>query len=120
MSGRSPGGRILVVCDDLFFWSRIRAAAGARAAEITRIGSEPEMERAMQGGGVSRIVVDLGATSFDALAWAPRWKARPAPPELIGFFSHVDEKTAGRAREAGFDRVVARGRFARDPSAYLG
>ena len=103
--------RVLVVCDDLFFWARISGTASALGRTVVRITGEPAMEQAWREGGVRRIVADLSSTSVDVIGWASRWKAREAPPEIIGFVSHVDMETQERARRAGFDAVLPNSRF---------
>jgi hypothetical protein len=37
----------------------------------------------------------------------------------VGFVSHVDAETTARAREAGFDRVLARSRFVAELESML-
>lgn len=111
--------RILVVCDDLFFWARIEAAAQALGRSAFRVSDDPSMERAFAEGCVGHIVADLGARGIDAFSWARRWKARDNPPRLTGFVSHVDLAAQERAREAGFDVVVPKSRFVRDLSGLL-
>ena len=105
-------GRVLVVCDDLFFWARIHDAAKTRGREALRIADEETMERAWREGGVATILADLGSRSVDLAAWASRWSARPDSPRLVAFGSHVDADSLERARRAGFDPVLPRSRFA--------
>lgn len=113
--GRPEGGvmsgRLLVVCDDLFFWARIHGAAKARGRLASRVGDEPGMERAFADGGVTTVLADLGSTGVDLWSWAARWKESPEPPRLVGFVSHVDALAQERARRAGFDVVLSRSRF---------
>ena len=105
--------RVLVVCDDLFFWARIESTARLLGRDAVRVTSEDAMEEAWREGGVGKILADLGARSVDVIGWAPRWKARPDPPTLIGFVSHVHVEAEERARAAGFDSVLPNSRFSR-------
>ncbi len=103
--------RVLVVCDDLFFWARIHGTANLLGRRVFRVTGEPSMEEAWREGGVRRIVADLTSRSVDVIGWASRWKAREDAPEIIGFVSHVDVETQARARRAGFDSVLPNSRF---------
>jgi CheY-like chemotaxis protein len=103
--------RILVVCDDLFFWARIRDAAKSRGREAIRVGDEEAMEQAWREGGVGTILADLGARSVDLTAWAARWKTLHDGPRLVAFGSHVDVDSLERARRDGFDPVLPRSKF---------
>jgi hypothetical protein len=71
-----------------------------------RVVREPEKLAGLAG---LKLIVDLGQEG--ALEAAASWKGRTAG-QVVGFVSHVDEATIGRAREAGIDRVMSRGGFA--------
>ena len=98
--------RILVVCDDLFFWARIRAAAEAGGATAVRVTDGAALEAALREGGFARVLADLDARSVDPLALAARLRELPEPPTLVAFGSHVDEALLERARLAGSDEVL--------------
>lgn len=100
---------LLVVCDDLLFWSRIKAAAVAAGVGVARA-----REARIPPAEVRRVLVDLQATSLDPFACATAWKAAVPALELVAFASHVDLDAQARAREAGFDRVLARSAFVRE------
>ena len=102
---------MLVVCEDIFFWSKIHAVAAAKGRKALRVGDEAAMEAALAAGGVDTIFADLAVKSIDVFQWAPRWKAAPDAPRVIGFVSHVDVDAQRKARAAGFDEVLARSRF---------
>jgi DNA-binding response OmpR family regulator len=106
-------GRILFVSDDLLFWARFQALAKSSGRDARRIGDAAAMEAAFVEGGVTRVIVDLGAKSLDPLAWAARWKGAASPPELIAYGAHVDETALFAARAAGFDQVMPNSRFHR-------
>jgi CheY-like chemotaxis protein len=119
--GRNPvvQGRVLVVCDDLFFWAKIEGTARLMGVPVERVRDETAMEAALASGDVRRVLADLGSRAVDPLAWAPRWKQLLSPPELVGFVSHVDEATQQRARAAGFDQVLPNSRFSRTLGDWL-
>jgi len=112
-------GKILFVSNDIFFWARVSGAAKSLGRDAVRIGDEAAMEKAFLEGGVARVIVDLGARSVDALAWAARWKGQAPVPQLIAFGSHVDEEAFAAAREAGFDHVMANSSFNRSLTDWL-
>ena len=107
------GDRTLVICDDLFFWASIRDTARAAGREAVRAGDEAALRREIAAGGIARVVADLGA-GLDPVAWAPHLKALDPPPRMVAFGSHVDGAALARARDAGFDEVLPRSRFARE------
>jgi AmiR/NasT family two-component response regulator len=98
--------RILVICDDLLFWARTRAAAQALGLPIARITDEASIAAAVEDSGVRRVLVDLDSRSIDVLAFGTRWKERKEAPELVAFGAHVDDALFARAKQAGYDRVV--------------
>ena len=97
-------GPVLVLCRDLMFTSKVTGAARATGVAV-RVVREPEKLAELDG---RKLIVDLGQEG--ALEAAASWKGRTAG-EVVGFVSHVDEATIGRARDAGIDRVMSRGGF---------
>jgi hypothetical protein len=112
-------GKILFVSDDIFFWARVQGLAKTLGRDAVRIGDEAAMDAAFRSGGVARVIVDLGARSVDAPAWARRWKGSSPVPQLIAFGSHVDEGAFAAARDAGFDLVMPNSRFNRQLADWL-
>lgn len=94
------------------FRSKIAASARAVEASITFVR---EVERLTDHPG-RLLVVDLGETG--AVEAAVAWKTRFSGP-VIGFASHVDTATIARARDAGFDRVLARSGFVAELESIL-
>ena len=97
---------VLVVCDDLLFWSKIQGAARAAGVSVVRASASSATPE-----NVRRVLVDLQATSLDPYALPEVWKDGP---ELVAFASHVDLSAQERARRAGFHRVLARSAFVRE------
>jgi hypothetical protein len=97
---------VLVLCDDLLFWSKIQGAARAAGVSVMRASASSP-----PAGEVRRVLVDLQATSLDPFTLPERWRGGP---ELVAFASHVDLDAQERARRAGFHRVLARSAFVRE------
>ena len=99
---------VIVVVDDMFFASKIRAVAEAVGVEISFPRTkEAVVEKAREA---SLILVDLHNQKMDPLALA-----RELPGvKLIGFFSHVHTELQRSAIAAGYDRVIPRSVFVRE------
>ena len=95
---------VLGLVGDLIFGSRI-SAAGRAAGVGVKLLREPG---ALAGVGGRMLLVDLSVSG--AIEAASQWKAEQGGP-VIGFVSHVDTDTIGRAQSAGFDQVLPRSRF---------
>jgi len=113
-------GSILVVTDDLLFWSRIEAAARRVGSLVVRIAELSALDEALRAGRPRRILADLGARSVDVFECARRSKASPEPPELVAFGHHVDREAIRHALEAGYDRFVPNSRLGSELEALLG
>ena len=95
---------VLVLVRDLMFASRISGAAREAGVAVTMV-RDPQ---AVAGAAGGRLIVDLNQPG--ALEAAASWKQASAG-EVVGFVSHVDADTIGRARAAGIDRILPRSRF---------
>lgn len=104
---------ILVLVRDLLFASKITATAQAVGAKV-KIVRDPEMLQSESG---EKLIVDLNQTG--ALEAAAAWKAASGGT-VIGFVSHVDRETIGRARAAGITDVLARSQFVESLPRLLG
>ena len=99
-----PAPATIALVRDLMFASRIRATAKDLGVEV-RMVRDPSQLSAVGG---SRLLVDLNQDG--AIEAAHAWKAATGGV-AIGFVSHVDVDTVGRARAAGIDQILARSRF---------
>ncbi len=107
-------GVVIVVVDDMFFASKIRAVAEAVGVPISFPRSkEALLEKAAEA---RLILVDLHHQKIDALVLARELKAdeRLRAIPVVGFFSHVETELQRNALAAGFDQVIPRSVFARD------
>jgi DNA-binding NarL/FixJ family response regulator len=105
---------VLILVRDLFFIAKITAVAKA-VGRATRTLRDPAMLSGIDG---RLVLVDLSLPgAIDAAAaWAKQHPDRAA----IGFVSHVDGATALAARDAGFQRVLARSQFVEQLPELLG
>lgn len=106
--------RVLAAVDDLFFASKIRAAAESLSVEYE---SARSVESAVEKARARRpdiVIADLHSQRCDPLALAVAFKADPhlSDVPLVGFFSHVQTELRRRALASGFDRVLTRSVFA--------
>ena len=99
---------IVAVVDDLFFASKIRAAAEGSGVKVRFAKTIDLVMAAVENDKPSLIIADLHAERCNAIELAQRLKGddrwRDIP--LIGFFSHVHGDLERRARAAGFDRTL--------------
>ena len=107
-------GVVIVVVDDMFFASKIRAVAEAVGVEISFPRTrEALIEKAREA---RLILVDLHNQKIDSVALARDLKANEQLRAIptVGFFSHVETELKQNALAAGFDQVIPRSVFARD------
>ncbi len=95
---------VLALVRDLLFGSKIAGAAKS-AGTAVRIVREPGKLAGVPG---RLLLVDLALPG--AIEAAAEWQAA-ARGQVVGFVSHVDAETIGRAKQAGIGRVLSRGQF---------
>ena len=95
---------VLALVRDLMFGSRITATAREVGARVEVIRNPKDLP----GRSGSLLLADLNLEG--AIEAAAQWK-QAHDAQVIGFVSHTDAATIARAREAGIDRVMARGGF---------
>jgi CheY-like chemotaxis protein len=106
-------GVVIVVVDDMFFVSKIRAVAEAVGVEV----SFPRTREALiENASEARLIlVDLHNQKIDPVELARELSG----VKLIGFFSHVETELRQKALAAGYDSVIPRSVFARDLAEIL-
>jgi hypothetical protein len=87
---------ILVAGVDLFFRGKLDALLAGQHRLVTAESIDPP----------DLVIVDIARVDPDDVAEA--WPAVP----ILGFTNHTDTEGLRRAKEAGFDRVVARSALA--------
>ena len=95
---------ILALVRDLLLSSRISTAARNAGVEVKMVRDPAQL-----GGVAGRLLlVDLNLAG--AIEAAAAWR-QASGKQVIGFVAHVDTATIAAAREAGINRVMARGGF---------
>jgi hypothetical protein len=94
---------ILVAGVDLFFRGKLDAALGREHRLVTAESVEPP----------DLVIVDIARVDPDEVA-----DAYPETP-ILGFTNHTDTEGLRRAKEAGFDRIVARSALAERAGAIV-
>lgn len=111
-TGMEQNPSTLLLCRDLMFVSKVTATARAKGVAVQVVR---DVQKVPQQG--SRLIVDLNEPG--ALEAAAAWKGTTGG-RVIGFASHVDTATMARAKEAGLDEVMTRGRFTGELEGLLG
>lgn len=113
--------RVVAAVDDLFFAAKIRATAEQLGVAVEFLRDADALFSSAQHEPPALVIADLQAQRLDPFALTARLKAdeqlRGVP--VVGFFSHVETELQRRAREAGFDRVLARSVFTRELAELL-
>jgi hypothetical protein len=111
--------RVVLLCPDLLFGSRVEGALRAAGHEVERVGAPDGVPAALAGARV--LVVDLTSEAAERTAAVARLREDGAldGTRVLGFYSHVEQDVRGAAEAAGFDRVVPRSRMARETAALV-
>ncbi|MEP6707626.1 MAG: hypothetical protein ABJC05_08905 [Pyrinomonadaceae bacterium] len=104
---------IVAAVDDMFFMSKIRAAAESLNVTVRFVRNADALFSAAVESGPALIIIDLQSQKFDAPALARRLKAdeQLGAIPLLGFYSHVETELRDQAQAAGFDRILPRSAF---------
>jgi len=107
---------VIAVVDDMFFASKIRAAAEAVGVEISFPRSKEALAAKARATAPQLILVDLHNQKLDPVGLAKELKANEdlGGIQLVGFFSHVETELRQNALAAGYDQVLPRSVFSRD------
>ena len=106
------------MADDLMWSTRITEAVRRAGGTAVPLGSEAELEVALEAyrlgdvNSISGAVVDLAARRFDGVAAVQRVAAARLP--VIAVAEHDDQVTRARARKAGALRVFSYRKFFED------
>jgi DNA-binding NarL/FixJ family response regulator len=117
-----PGGEPphIAVFADLLFGSRVRAAADA-IGTATVLSTRPDRIVEAVAAGAGTVFIDLDTRAADPVALIGRLRdgADTRGARIVAFASHVRTDLIEAARNAGADRVLARGAFARSLPALV-
>jgi hypothetical protein len=119
----TPSPTVAVLADDLIWASRLLEAVRRTGASAVRIGSERELDIALQAeaeadpgpdtpGRLAGVVVDLFGQRYDGVAAVGRVAAASLP--VICVAQHEDLETRKRALDAGAHRVFSYNKFFTD------
>ena len=100
----------LLLSTDLFFASRIKAAAVAAGLEMSMGKS---IEKVTLKDDLAFVVVDLATTGSEPDAIAQMVRSHSDQTRLVAFGPHVQTGRLDGARQAGFDAVLTRGQLDR-------
>jgi hypothetical protein len=109
-----PGGRVLVICSDLFFSTQV--ANMVRAAGFDAI-LEMQAARApglLASGCWAGAVVDMETNGLDLAGLIASLGPEPRP-RVVAFGPHVHEAKFEAAKQAGCDALLTRGQISSNP-----
>lgn len=110
---------IYLLCDDLIFASRVAGAARAQAAPLRSAKNWSELAIFCEQSTPACVIIDLNTAGLNIEQAAGALTALAPRPRLIGYGSHVDTATLKKARDAGFDVVWPRSKFAEELESAL-
>jgi DNA-binding NarL/FixJ family response regulator len=102
VTGTSHPGRVVVLADDLIWATRLAGQLRTLGSEPVRASSAEVLARELPA---ARVVVDLTARGYDAIACITAAKAAGARVLAVG--QHDDALLRRAALEAGADRVFS-------------
>ena len=105
--------KVLAAVDDLFFWTKIEAAACHIGVQLEQAIDAAQFEERLAAQAPDLIIVDLNSEACAPIAAIKRIKSDPRlqTVPVIGFLSHVQVELAQAAIAAGCDRVLPRSKF---------
>ena len=107
--------RVLAVVTDLFFVSKISAAARQAGCPIEYF-RDPEKLKQAAASEPCLVIVDLNATDLDPVALIASLKAtaETQQTQIIAYLSHVQHELKREAEKAGADLVLPRSVFSQN------
>lgn len=107
--------RIVAAVEDLLFKSKIMETSRQVEVEVEFPRNSAKLLETVRNSAPSLIILDLESAHFKPIELLKDLKSDPglkAVPTL-GFLSHVETGLIAAGRDAGCDRVMARGNFSR-------
>jgi CheY-like chemotaxis protein len=100
----------------MLFSARLREAANAVGTDLLLARKPQDWLQQARDRKPRLLILDLDTRSLDPVALISDTKADPALRDipLVAYVSHVREDIIASARDAGADRVMARGAFAKN------
>jgi PleD family two-component response regulator len=107
--------KVVAVLSDLMFTVKIQEAAKRAGLDVVFVRTQEDaLEQAK--GNPAVIIVDLNATSLDALQMIEKLKqdSETSKISLVGYVSHVQVDLKQAAQKMGCDVVIARSAFSQN------
>jgi DNA-binding response OmpR family regulator len=108
----SRPGVVVALPADLIFGARIRSAAESVGTAVIIARSPEDLLLKLREQPVRLVILDLDRRGLAITEAIQQIKATSAVP-LLAYVSHTQEDAIREAREAGADKVIARGAFAK-------
>lgn len=110
----------LLLSPDLLVSSRVASIAREISLPLAVAADcEAALDR-VRGSALRLVLLDLATPGLDVADLVPRLReAAQSGLAVIAFGAHVDEAALAAARQAGCDRVLARGQFLNQVAAVL-
>ncbi|TCJ20448.1 response regulator [Rubrobacter taiwanensis] len=107
--------KVVAAVQDLMFRSKILEAAGSVGAEVKFPRSPAKLLDLTRSERPDLVVLDLASEHYGPLELLKRLKSDPELDSVftLGYLPHVRQDLAAAAWEAGCDRVLPRGAFAK-------
>lgn len=121
MSDNEFDAPVVALAGDLIFAARIRGTAQAAGAQVEIAAGPDALLERVRRAPPRRVLIDLDARAHDPVALIRTLRSEPAAAgmDIVAFVSHVREEAIAAARDAGADRVLARGAFVRQLAGWV-
>jgi DNA-binding response OmpR family regulator len=103
---------------DLIFGARIRASAENAGTEVIIAKTPEDLVNRVAATETRLVILDLDRRGLDISNTVKQLKATSSAT-ILAYVSHVAEDAIREAREAGADKVIARGAFAKQLAELL-
>ncbi|HXD87447.1 MAG TPA: hypothetical protein VN641_13205 [Urbifossiella sp.] len=110
----SAPANVLMLCDDLIFYSRVMGTARALGQTAAQFRSAKALAEAARQHPPAIAILDLQHEGLDLPALLAELRQLASPPRVVGFGSHVEAETLRAARDAGCDQVLPRSKFVKE------
>jgi DNA-binding response OmpR family regulator len=117
-SNVSRNGVIVALPADLIFAARIRASAESVGTHVIVAKNPADLLLKLSEHQVRMVILDLDHRGLAITETVQQIKATSSAP-LLAYVSHTQEAAIREAREAGADKVIARGAFAKQLAELL-
>ncbi len=112
--------QIIAVVDDLFFKSKIKAAANALGVRLLFVKDIDELDRQIKDKKPRLIIFDLNIKTLDSIDTIRTINTQDiSKPTTLGYYSHVDQALRKKAQDAGFNIVIPKSKFSMELSEIL-